>query len=152
MQLVPINHLYHYVQMIRYIYIGLIISILGSTGYMVYASQQVLKLQPQMSVDPAHHTLLRYANAIEHFDEDEMFETICDDSAPENVIRTFFAIGEDGRHSTAVALRAAVLDNQLSTENRKIFSMKLQTPQGEKIFPLKVILLNGKWCIDETET
>jgi type II secretory pathway pseudopilin PulG len=133
----------------RYVYLSLVaLVVVGSVVSAIFAFL-TRSSAPQVSIDPAQQVLIKYADAIERYDQDGIFASVCEDSAPETVAQTFLAIGEDGRKATAKALRTAALQAQFSTNIKKVYSLELQTPQGQKQYPLQVILLEGKWCVDE---
>lgn len=99
--------------------------------------------------DIPHATLLAYANAVEHFDEEKIRQLICPDMAPEYAIQTFLAIGESGRKDSAKAIRSAKAKPADSTAIAARYGMQLKTPQGMAEFPINVLLLDGVWCIEE---
>lgn len=106
--------------------------------------------RPNMSKeDIPHKTLLAYADAVEHFDEEKIRQLICPDMAPEYAIQTFLAIGEAGRKDSARAIRNAKAKPAESNAIASRYGMELKTPQGMAEFPINVLLLDGVWCIEE---
>ena len=135
--------------MMRHVYLSFVALVIAGSIMSALFAFLTRFSAPHASIDLAQQVLLKYADAIERYDQDGILASVCEDSAPEAVAQTFLAIGEDGRRATAKALRTAVLQVQASTNINKVYSLELQTPQGQKQYPLHIIQLDGKWCVDE---
>lgn len=107
-----------------------------------------LPLQDQ-ALPEAHRMLKSYAIAIRNFDEEGILTSICPDAGPEIALQTFTALGPEGRTMAAQSVEQASFDQAASTPIKQVYQMRLQTPVGERSFPINVLLLDGGWCIEE---
>lgn len=97
----------------------------------------------------AYQKLKTYAAVIRHFDEEGILATVCPDAGPEIALQTFTALGEEGRIMAAQSVEQASFNPNESTPIKQVYQMRLQTPVGERAFPVNVLLLDGSWCIEE---